>query len=296
MRPWAKVAAAAFLALGIAGPALSEARGSPHVLVLGDSQLTFGAGVAFVDLLTQMAGECGLAQDTTTGVIGVGSSSLQSWSGRTKAAKGAICNVDPKWRVNAGVYGTLSQGENPYVQIGKGAQFQFCTPERSPLRAVFHDGYYKPRLMIMFLMGNAAERWAGSPEAALEDARAFTADLPAGQPCIFMTSAPPYGEKVVRLRQRAQDNIQSAFEKVGVCGFVPGFTAATIAENLGNCANFRRKPSGRVKDAFHPTEAAARRFLHLRRAALCEAISKQLSPGPDLVTLNEAPVTEARSR
>jgi hypothetical protein len=277
MRPWAKVAVAASFALGLAGPAESEARGSPDVLALGDSQLTFGAGVAFVDLLTKMAGECGLAPDTTTGVIGVRSSSLLSWSGRTKSAKGAICNVDPKWRVNAGAYGTLSQGENPYVQIGKGAQFQFCSPERSPLQSVFHDGYYKPKLLIMFLMGNAAERWAGSPEAALADARAFTADVPNGQPCIFMTSAPPYGEKVVRLRQRAQDNIQSAFEQVGVCSFVPGFTAATIAENLGNPANFRRKRSGSVRDPYHPTEAAARQFLTLRRSALCGAMSKQLS-------------------
>ena len=278
MRAWAKVAVATFIALGLAKPAQSEAVGSPDVLVLGDSQLTFGAGVAFVDLMNQMAGECGLAPDTTTGVIGVRSSSLLSWSGRTKSAKGAICNVDPKWKVNAGAYGTLSQGENAYVQIGKGAQFQFCSPERSPLQSVFRQGYYKPKLLIMFLMGNAAERWADSPDAALQDARAFTADLPAGQPCVFMTSAPPYGEKVVKLRQRAQDNIENAFEKLGVCSFVPGFTAATIAENLGNRDNFRRRPSGSVKDPFHPTEAAARRFLRLQRGALCKAIAKQLSP------------------
>jgi hypothetical protein len=74
--------------------------------------------------------------------------------------KGAICDVDPKWKVNAGVYGTLSQGKNPYVQIGRGAQFQFCRPTVSPLQAVFADGYYAPDLVIFFLMGNATERWA----------------------------------------------------------------------------------------------------------------------------------------
>lgn len=277
LKPWAKAAVVAFFALGLAGPAQSEARGSPDVLVLGDSQLTFGAGAAFVDLLAGMAGTCGLEPDATTGVIGVRSSSLQSWSGRTKAAKGAICNVDPKWRVNAAAYGTLSQGDSPYVQIGRGAQFQFCTAEHSPLRAVFQDGYYKPKLVIMFLMGNAADRWAASLDAALEDARAFAADLPAGQPCIFMSSAPPYRDKEVRLRQKAQDNIEKAFDQIGQCSFVPGLTAETIAENLGNPANFRRKPSGRVKDAFHPTEPAARRFLHLRRDALCAAMSQQLA-------------------
>ena len=164
------------------------------------------------------------------------------------------------------------------MQIGQGPRYQFCTAGNSPLQAVFDEGYYTPDLMIMMLMGNAADRWADSPDAAFQDPRAFTADLPAGQPCIFMTSAPPYGEKVVKLRQRAQDNIENAFEKLGVCSFVPGFTAATIAENLGNPANFRRKPSGSVKDPFHPTEAAARRFLRLQRGALCKAIAKQLSP------------------
>lgn len=278
MRALAKTVFAAMAVLLLVPSVHAEVSGSPDILVLGDSQLTFGAGVAFVDLLSQLAGDCGLESRATTGVIGVRSSTLASWTGRTKSAKGAICNVDPTWKVNAGAYGTLSQGKNPYVQIGRGAQFQFCTAARSPLEAVFHDGAYNPRLLIMFLMGNATERWADSPAAALQDARAFVADLPQGQPCIFMTSAPPYGKKVVQLRQRAQDNIERAFSSLGGrCSFVPGFTAATIAENLGNAANFRRKPSGKVKDPYHPTEAAARRFLKLQRAALCKAIATQLA-------------------
>ena len=279
MRPLAIAFAAALVVFCLARSGRADIAGSPDILVLGDSQLTFGAGKAFVDLLGQMAGECGLPAGATTGVIGVRSSTLASWTGRTKSAKGAICDVDPKWKVNAGAYGTLSQGENPYVQIGRGAQFQFCTSGQSPLEAAFAGGAYNPRLLIMFLMGNATERWADSPQAALQDARAFVADLPQGQPCIFMTSAPPYGAKVVRLRQRAQHNIERAFASLGgQCSFVPGFTEATIAENLGNAANFRRKPSGKVKDPYHPTEAAARRFLKLERAALCKAIATELSP------------------
>ncbi len=279
MRPLVMVFASAMGVLSLAPLARAEVSGSPDILVLGDSQLTFGAGVAFVDLLSRMAGDCGLTADTTTGVIGVRSSTLVSWTGQTKTAKGAICDVDPKWKVNAGAYGTLSQGENPYIQIGRRAQFQFCKVGQSPLEAVFDDGAYRPRLLIMFLMGNATERWADSPAAALQDARAFVADLPPGQPCIFMTSAPPYGEKVIRLRQRAQDNIERAFTSLGrACSFVPGFTAATIRENMGNASNFRRKPSGKVKDPYHPTEAGARRFLKLQRAAICKAIKTQLVP------------------
>ena len=270
--------ALALIALILATPIRAEAPGSPDVLVLGDSQLSFGAGVAFVDLLHKMAGECGLPPAPTIGVIGVRSSTLVAWTGRTKSAKKAICDVDPKWGVNAGAYGTLSPGAKPYVQIGKGAQFQFCSVDRSPLQAVFDRGYYMPRLLIMFLMGNATERWADSPAAAQADVRAFVADLPPDQPCLFMTSAPPYVEKVARLRQRAQDNIKRAFASAGGrCSFVPGFTPATIRENLGNAANFRRGASGKVKDPFHPTEAAARRFLGLRRTDLCRAIAAQLT-------------------
>lgn len=254
-------------------------QGAPDVLILGDSQLSFGAGQAFVSLFDGLKGQCGLERNTSVGVIGVRSSSLQSWTASGRAGKGAICNVDPTWKVNAGVYGTLSQGKNPYVQIGRGEQFQFCTPELSPLEAVFHEGYYRPKVVIMFLMGNATERWAESPEAALQDVRSFVADLPAGQPCIFMTSAPPYGAKTVRLRQKAQDNIEAAFAKAGrQCSFVPGFTAETVALNKGNAANFRRHKSGKVKDPFHPTEAAARKFMQLQRDAICKAVARQLAP------------------
>jgi hypothetical protein len=277
MTRWTTAFSAALIGLLAFQQVQAEVQGSPDILVLGDSQLSFGAGVAFVELFGTMRGECGLGQDATVGVIGVRSSTLQSWTSTGSSAKSAICDVDPKWKVNAGAYGTLSQGENPYVQIGRGEQFQFCTPERSPLEAVFHDGYYRPKLVLMFLMGNATDRWADSPEAALQDVRSFLADLPKGQPCIFMTSAPPYGEKSVRQRQKAQDNIEAAFAKAGAqCSFVPGFTAETVAENMGNAANFRRKPSGKVKDPYHPTEAAARKFMALQRGALCKAVADQL--------------------
>jgi hypothetical protein len=271
--------AAAFLAASLVPVAQAEVRGAPDILVLGDSQLSFGAGKAFVDLFARLSGSCGLASDVTVGVIGVRSSTLLSWTSKGKAAKGAICDVDPKWKVNAGVYGSLSQGENPYVQIGQGEQFQFCAPERSPLEAVFHDGYYQPDLVLMFLMGNATDRWADNPEAALQDVRSFLADLPEGQPCIFMTSAPPFGEKSVRQRQKAQDHIEAAFAKAGrQCSFVPGFTPETVAENMGNAANFRRHASGKVKDPYHPTEAAAQKFMALQQDAICKAVARQLSP------------------
>lgn len=279
MQPLARSLAAALIGLFLAPAAQAEAPGSPDILILGDSQLSFGAGKAFLALFDEMKGDCGLTPEMTVGVIGVRSSTLLSWTSQRKGAKGAICDVDPKWKVNAGAYGTLSPGDSPYVQIGQGEQFQFCTADRSPLQAVFHDGYYQPKLVIMFLLGNATERWAGSPEAALQDVRSFLADLPKGQPCIFMTSAPTYGEDSVRQRQQAQDNIEAAFAKAGgQCSFVPGFTAQTVKQNLGNAANFRRNAAGKVKDPYHPTEAAAHKFMTLQRDAICKAIAAQLAP------------------
>jgi hypothetical protein len=278
MQSIAVVIAISFLVLGFATTAKAEVQGSPDVLVLGDSQLSFGAGKAFVDLFDTLRGDCGLSEDTTVGVIGVRSSTLQSWTSNRRSINGVICEVDQKWHVNAGVYGTLAQGDSPYVQIGEGQQFQFCSPERSPLQAVFHDGYYQPQLVVMFLLGNSSERWANSAEAALSDLRSFLAEMPEGQPCIFMTSAPPYGEKTVRLRQIAQDNIEAAFAEAGSqCSFVRGLTPETVAENLGNASNFRRNASGRVKDPYHPTEAAAGVFMALQRDAICMAVAAQLT-------------------
>jgi len=260
--------------------AQGTAKGAPNVLILGDSQLTFGAGEAILDEMQAMAGSCGLEVGATTGIIGVRSSSIVNWTAQSKAAKRAICDVDPKWNVNAAAYGTLSQGKNPYVQIGRGEQFQFCSPDRSPLQAVFADGYYAPDLLIFFMLGNAAERWARSPDMALKDVRALMADVPPDQPCIFMTSAPTYKEASIRLRQQAQDKIERAFAQTdSQCSFVPGFTAATIRENQGNAANFRRNASGAVKDPFHPTKSAARKFLKLQREALCKAIKRELGEG-----------------
>lgn len=40
-------------------------------------------------------------------------------------AKDSVCEVDPKWKVAAGIYGDLNQTENKFVQIGQGKECQF---------------------------------------------------------------------------------------------------------------------------------------------------------------------------
>jgi hypothetical protein len=250
---------------------------NPDVLVLGDSQLSFGAGVAFVEFFRKHGASCGLPKSASVGVIGVRSSQLVAWTARDAVGKKSICDVDPKWKVNAGSFGVVNKTSNKYVQIGEGAAYQFCRQGKSPFQAMFSDGYYNPKLLVLFILGNATERWANSPAEALEDVRRTVKDLPPGMPCVFMTTAPAFTEKVVRQRKQAQDNVEAAFAAVGKrCSLVRGYTDATISANLGNAANFRRKPDGSVKDPYHPTEESARQFLSLVKNDFCKAIRVQV--------------------
>ena len=252
---------------------------SPDILVLGDSQLSFGAGPAFVSFLNMLEKNCGTTgtEDLSVGVIGVRSTSLATWVAKSGRAKGPICTVDPHWRVNAGAYGSINRSGNQYVQIGQGAPYQFCKKGKSAFEAMFENSYYSPRLVILFFLGNAAERWAGSAQTTLQDVAESMRQIPQNVPCIFMTTAPPYSQKVLDLRLDAQSNLQQAFASAGKrCTFIPGLNAATIAANLGRNESFRRTKSGKVKDPFHPTEAAAAKFLRLNRAKLCKAIASQL--------------------
>jgi hypothetical protein len=245
---------------------------SPDIFVLGDSQLSFGAGVAFVEFFRNISGQCGLKKGLSVGVLGVRSSSLTAWTATETAGKNSICGIDPKWNVNAGSFGVINRTKNKYVQIGQGEAYQFCRAGQSPFQAMFASGYYNPKLFVMFFLGNATERWAKSAADALVDVKKTIRDLPPGMPCIFMTTAPAYTEKVVRERQQAQVNIENAFLTVGKqCTFVRGYTPTTVSANLGNAANFRRKPDGSVKDPYHPTEDSARQFLSLVKDDLCAA-------------------------
>jgi hypothetical protein len=212
---------------------------SPDILVLGDSQLSFGAGPAFVDFLTMLQKNCDASgtNDLSVGVIGVRSTSLASWVARSGRAKGPICTVDPKWRVNAGSYRSLNQSGNQFVQIGQGTSYQFCKKGKSAFEAMFETGYYHPRLIILFFLGNAAERWAGSAQTTLQDVRETMQQLPKDVPCIFMTTAPPYSQKLLDLRLDAQTNLQKAFDAAGGrCKFIPGLNDATIAAKKASVA------------------------------------------------------------
>ncbi len=275
--------------LSVVRPAFAQAEDfiSPEILILGDSQITFGSGPAFLEFFTDIKKHChpndqqkqNLQRlgEMRVGVIGVRSSSIHTWTARSGRSKDVICKEDRKWRVNAGTYGFVNMSDNRYVQIGKGKEYQFCAPQRSAFEVMFREDYYDPKLLLMSFLGNSAKRWAKSEEAAIEDVENMMEQLPGDVPCIFMTTAPAYKKEIVDLRLKAQKNLMSAFEKTGSrCTFVPGSTPQTVAANQGNKHYFRLNKNGMVKDPFHPNTAAAKNFFALEMNGICGAIFEQI--------------------
>ena len=268
-------------------PATADEFKSPDILVLGDSQISFGSGPVFVDFMSDIAASCNASGrekrklkklgDMQVGVIGVRSTSIYSWMARKGAAKASICDVDPKWQVNAGSYGVVNKTKNQFKQMGQGRNYQFCEAGKSPFEAMFQPGYYAPELLILTFLGNAARRWADDPALAVADAKRLSQHLPADLPCIFMTTAPAHTTKVAKVRATAQENIKNAFAKTGNrCVFVEGITAETTKVNQSTVAFFRRNDAGRVKDPYHPNERGARHHFKMRGPALCDAIFEVL--------------------
>jgi hypothetical protein len=274
---------------GVALPLFAaEQMSSPDILVLGDSQITFGAGPAYLKFFKNLKKQCApdvqQSLDLTklkagsVAVIGVRSAELGSWVAKSDITKNPVCRIDPKWNVNAGVYGAINNSGEEFVQIGQGAQYQFCKKNLSPFEALFSGGFYEPKLLVLSYLGNSTKKWAKSPKAALKDVRETMHQLPAGLPCVFMTTIPTYTQKSVNLRVKAQGNLKKAFEATGNrCAFVEGLNVATIAENLGNKRHFKRRGNGKGYDPFHPKPRAARKFFALEKKNICAAVFKQLA-------------------
>lgn len=260
---------------------------SPDILILGDSQITFGSGPVFQEFFSNIERHCSPTPQQAASLarldqqrvatIGIRSTSLPSWIARRGSNKGAICDIDPTWGVNGGSYGFLNQTGNKYIQVGRGSAYQYCASGQSAFEHMFRDDYYRPSLLLMTFLGNSARRWADDPQAAIRDVREMTAQLPDGQPCIFMTTAPAYRQDIVDRRHQAQTNLEAAFVATGShCSFVQGSTPETIAANVGNRRHFRQRDNGSVKDPFHPNRRASERFFEIEGDAICNAIFEQL--------------------
>ncbi len=280
-------------------PAQGETPDAPELIVIGDSQLSFGAGQVMHDFFKNITSHCKNVSDPMavldkvekmkTALIGARSTSLESWLTTSGAAHSRLCRKDKKWGVNASVWGTLKKtksSETSYVQIGERDPYKFCKRGKAPLQALVSDRFYQPRLIVFNLLGNGVGRWARSRKLADKDVARLTKLMPENLPCVFMTTMPNYSKSRNRTRLKAQKNIEAAFAAHGSrCAFVRGLTPKTIALIQGQSSFFRRRKSGKVKDPFHPNKQATKRALALTGRKICTALIDTLG-GAKLISSN----------
>lgn len=271
-------------------PAVPSPR-STEILVLGDSQLSFGAGPFLTTFFGDLPNQCrehvtdprdvAVLKGKRFAMIGTRSTSLQSWITNSGQAWELLCHKDKRWGVNASAWGTVKLPDKRYVQVGEGANFQFCKLPETPLQNLFATDYYAPELLMIFVGGNGAARLASSPTKAKQDVAAFLADLPHNTGCVFMMTAPVFSQAQNERRLAAQASLSAAFADHGDrCTFVEGHTPETRAAIEGKAQFFRQREDGTVKDPYHANEDAADRFLKLRRKSLCRALAGQLRSHP----------------
>ncbi len=261
---------------------------STDILVLGDSQLSFGAGPVLKDFFENLPARCASAlkdpadiarlDGLSYGMLGTRSTSLQSWVQSSGPAWKQLCRKDKKHGVNASSWGTLKTAKRRFIQVGEGRKFQVCKRGRTPLQALLAKTYYQPKVLMFFVGGNGAGRLAGSLKKTRTDVDRLVSSLPPQTGCLFMTTVPIFTRKRNRTRLRAQKNLRTAFAKHGErCAMVEGFNKQTLSAIEGKSQYFRRRKSGRIKDPFHPDKRATQKFMNLTRPALCRALVKQLA-------------------
>ncbi|WP_370400850.1 hypothetical protein [Sulfitobacter sp. JB4-11] len=250
--------------------------GKAEILLLGDSQISFGAGGAYLQFLQTLGRSCpGVPARFATAkaqAIGVRSTALHHWTASSAPDRDPICEIDKTYGVNAGSYGVTSPGLT-YVQIGA-ADYPFCSSRSTPLEsAVTH---IDPDLIILAFLGNATDRWQ-SARTARADWQAADAQLPQDIPCMVMTTIPAFEPAENRRRQSAQENLRAAVLATDRCGFVPGLTPATLKAIEARKDNFRTDATGRVTDATHPTAASAARYIQINQPLLCAGLRAALA-------------------
>jgi len=260
----------------------------PEILFIGDSHLSFGAGKVFHEFFQSFEEHCqpeerwpGEARAIARrrfALMGVKSTSPHNWLSNKRSLKKMVCEPDPKWPVNARLYGFPHRQNGTYVQLGQDPSFPFCRKNMTPFKAAL--AWAAPRLLVLYFTGNTIERWANSPRPARLDAKRLSKQLPKDTGCVFMTTSPVYRKRDNARRVKAQRNISAALAKHGNrCQFVPMLTKETITAIQGNARYFRRRKNGGIKDPYHPLTSAARHLLKIQRRPLCRAVLKALRPG-----------------
>ncbi|MEP3347102.1 MAG: SGNH/GDSL hydrolase family protein [Litoreibacter sp.] len=275
-----------FALFAIVAPASGFAQSKPDVLILGDSQISFGAGAVYLDFFDNLNRHCGSVMSKAqlsdlgkarTLALGVRSTSLHSWIARSGASKGTICDVDKKYGVNAGVYGVNGNSERKFIQIGKERGFRYCARNESAFEGAFKNPANHPKLLVLNFLGNSEKRWSESQSAADADVRKTLQQIPSDVPCVVLTTAPVFSKQTNDKRMAAQTRLERALEKAGSrCQLVKGYTSQTRNAIEGKSQYFRRNKSGKIIDPHHPSEAAIRQFMKSTGPKICEAMASVL--------------------
>ncbi len=282
-----KAAAVALVALAAAAliePRVAFADGA-RILVIGDSQISFGSGPVLEDFFNNLPLRCADAglerveaqrlQGATAGLIGVRATGLHMWLSHSAEGKKMLCEKDPTGLVNASVWGT-ARHKAQWIQIGETPGFGYCRRGTSVLEALIGSEAEPPDLLVLHFMGLSAWRWS-KIDNVRTDFEHLADQLPPDMGCVVFTTAPGYTQKINGPRLAAQRHLDTVLgDGKGRCRYVPGLTTETVALIQGRPERFYRTPAGRVKDAFHPNEGAARAFLESRRRPLCRAIAAAL--------------------
>jgi hypothetical protein len=268
-----------------AASAKAKAQAPVDLLVIGDSQISFGSGPAFEAFFADFATHCADADitaqqrmavsDLKVGMVGVRSTGLTTWLARSNRGKRMMCvrDPDPRGLVNASVWGAMQRNQKQrWVQIGDAPGYRYCKQGQSTLRAMLATFPRPPKLIMFHVMATDSFRWT-TPKRIEDDLKRLEADLPDKTACIYFTTAPTYRTSVNARRVRAQAKLAAAISKTGSrCRLINGLTPATRKAFEGNAAFFYRHKSGRVRDPYHPTNAAARVYLKRHAKAVCKAV------------------------
>ncbi len=249
-----------------------------EVLILGDSQLSFGLGQALTVFFRSAGARCdGLNprwQSPRAAAIGVRSTALHHWTAVSDADKAPICDVDERYGVNASSFGVVGKGLT-FVQIGQDPAHPFCRSGASVMSQVFETKGFDPDLVVLAFLGNATQRWQVKSHTDA-DVRNAISEIPQGTSCIVMTTVPTFEAEQNDLRETAQSNLRRAVKADGRCVFVAGITPRIRAEIEGQTGYFKTNAAGVVVDPSHPTPQSAQRFVELQTPALCAALSSEI--------------------
>ena len=264
--------------------AFAQSLKDADLLVVGDSQILFRGGPAYLDHFNQLAQTCGTliperAADFTrhfsgdVGVAGIRAATTNSWLAREGKEKDALCVPEKSWPKNTRGFGVLHTPDKKFHQTGRDGNYPLCQPNQSPLETLFKEVGTNPKLLVLAILGKHANVWAKDKALAHKDAAELAAQVPASTPCLYLTTAPSFSEKQNAKRRVGQDHFFSGFQNAGgACLPVKGLTNETISAFEGNNKFYKTREDGTVRDVFHPNDLGIRSFLKTVSPAMCRAL------------------------